>query len=46
MDAVSDGWRVVQFPREELHPFADTDNSYIGYGFILEKWTKGGGGLR
>jgi hypothetical protein len=42
MDAVSDGWRVLQFPREELHPFADTDNSYLGYGFILEKWTKAG----
>ena len=40
MDAVADGWRVVQFPREELHPFADTDNSYLGFGFILEKWTE------
>lgn len=39
LDAVADGWRVVQFPREELHPFADTDNSYLGFGFILEKWT-------
>lgn len=42
MDAVSAGWRVVQFPREELHPFSDTDNSYLGFGFILEKWTTGG----
>jgi hypothetical protein len=41
MDAINDGWRVVQFPREELHPFSDVDNSYLGFGFILERWTSG-----
>ena len=39
MEAMADGWRVVQFPREELHPFSDADNSYLGFGFILEKLT-------
>jgi hypothetical protein len=37
MEAVGDGWRVVQFPRPELHPFSDVDNNYLGYEFILEK---------
>ena len=37
LDAVSDGWRVVQFPRPELYNFTDVDNAYLGYEFILEK---------
>ena len=38
LDAVRDGWRVVQFPRPELYNFTDVDNAYLGYEFILEKF--------
>ena len=38
LDAVRDGWRIVQFPRPELYNFTDVDNSYLGYEFILEKF--------
>jgi len=37
LDAVADGWRIVQFPRPELRPFSDVDNCYLGYEFILER---------
>ena len=37
LDAVRDGWRVIQFPRPELYNFTDVDNAYLGYEFILEK---------
>ncbi len=39
IEAVNDGWRIVQFPRAELYPFSDVDNAYLGYEFILEKST-------
>lgn len=39
IEAVNDGWRIVQFPRAELHQFSDVDNTYLGYEFILEKST-------
>ena len=39
LDAVRDGWRIVQFPRPEVYRFSDLDNSYLGYEFILEKIT-------
>lgn len=38
LDAVSDGWRIVQFPRPELYNFTDVDNTYLTYEFILEKY--------
>ena len=38
LDAVNDGWRIVQFPRPELYNFSDVDNAYLGYEFILEKF--------
>ncbi len=38
LDAVRDGWRIVQFPRPELHNFSDVDNAYLGFEFILEKF--------
>lgn len=38
LDAVSDGWRIVQFPRPELYNFTDVDNAYLTYEFILEKY--------
>ena len=38
LDAVNDGWRIVQFPRPELYNFTDVDNAYLGYEFILEKF--------
>ncbi len=37
LDAVRDGWRIVQFPRPELYNFTDVDNAYLTYEFILEK---------
>lgn len=37
--AVEDGWRIVQFPIPRLSRFSDIDNDYLGYEFILEKWT-------
>ena len=38
LDAVNDGWRIVQFPRPELHSFSDVDNAYLTFEFILEKY--------
>ena len=38
LDAVKDGWRIVQFPRPELYTFTDVDNAYLTYEFILEKF--------
>lgn len=37
IDALADGWRVVQFPRPELRSFSDVDNFYLGYEFVLER---------
>ena len=37
LDAVRDGWRIVQFPRPEVYRFSDMDNAYLGFEFILEK---------
>ena len=37
MAAVSDGWRIVQFPISKLYSFSDVDNDYLGYEFVLEK---------
>jgi hypothetical protein len=36
VEAVRDGWRIVQFPNPALYSFSDTDNRYVGYEFILE----------
>ena len=38
LDAVRDGWRIVQFPRPELYNFSDVDNAYLAFEFILEKF--------
>ena len=38
LDAVADGWRVVQFPVSKLHTYESVDNDYLGYEFILEKF--------
>ena len=38
LDAIRDGWRIVQFPRPELHNFSDVDNAYLTFEFILEKY--------
>ncbi len=37
LDAVRDGWRIVQFPRPELYSFSDVENAYLSFEFILEK---------
>ena len=39
VDAMADGWRVVQFPISKLYAYEGVDNDYLGYEFILEKWT-------
>ena len=38
VEAVADGWRIVQFPISKLYGFSDLDNDYLGFEFILEKW--------
>ena len=38
LEAVNDGWRIVQFPRPELYNFSDVDNAYLTYEFVLEKF--------
>ena len=37
LEAVADGWRVVQFPVINLYEYKDLENDYIGFDFILEK---------
>ena len=37
LEAVRDGWRIVQFPRPELYNFSDVENTYLNFEFILEK---------
>ena len=37
LDAVRDGWRVVQFPVSALYEYKDLDNNYVGFDFVLEK---------
>lgn len=37
LDAVHDGWRIVQFPRPELYSFSDVENAYLNFEFVLEK---------
>lgn len=37
LDAVADGWRIVQFPDAKLYSYQGVDNDYIGFEFILEK---------
>ena len=37
IEALADGWRVVQFPVLKLYSYEDVDNDYLGYEFILEK---------
>ena len=38
LEAVADGWRIVQFPIAKLYEYREVDNDYIGYEFILERW--------
>ena len=38
LDAVADGWRVVQYPINKLYEYKDLENDYVGFDFILEKW--------
>ncbi|MDE2846647.1 MAG: hypothetical protein OXO51_08085 [Gemmatimonadota bacterium] len=37
LDAVADGWRVVQYPINKLYEYKDLENDYVGFDFILEK---------
>ena len=38
LEAVADGWRIVQFPISKLYSYERIDNNYLGFEFILEKW--------
>ena len=38
LEAVADGWRVVQYPIPKLYEYKDLENDYLGFDFILEKW--------
>lgn len=38
LEAVADGWRVVQYPINKLYEYKDLENDYVGFDFILEKW--------
>ena len=38
LEAVADGWRVVQYPIPKLYEYKDLENDYVGFDFILEKW--------
>lgn len=38
VDAMADGWRVVQFPIPTLYEYTELDNRYLGYEFVLERW--------
>lgn len=37
LEAVADGWRVVQYPINKLYEYKDLENDYVGFDFILEK---------
>lgn len=37
LEAVADGWRVVQYPIPKLYEYKDLENDYVGFDFILEK---------
>jgi len=41
LEAIADGWRVVQFPISKLYEHR-IENDYVGYEFILEKWVQAG----
>ena len=36
LEAIRDGWRVLQVPSPQSHPFS-AENTYVGYEFVLEK---------
>ncbi len=38
LEAVAEGWRVVQYPIPKLYEYNDLENDYVGFDFILEKW--------
>lgn len=38
LEAIADGWRVVQYPINKLYEYKDLENDYVGFDFILEKW--------
>ncbi len=41
LDAVADGWRIVQYPIARLYEYKDLENDYVGFDFILEKHFQG-----
>ncbi len=38
IEAMADGWRVVQFPISKLYDYQGMENDYLGFEFVLEKW--------
>ncbi len=41
LDAVADGWQIVQYPIVNLYEYKDLENDYVGFDFILEKRFQG-----
>jgi len=39
IDAVRDGWRILQFPSPQNFPFSE-QNSYVGYEYVLERFDR------
>ena len=39
LEAVADGWRILQFPSPQNYPFT-TENSYVGYEYVLERFDR------
>ena len=37
LEAVADGWRIVQYPIAKLYEYKELENDYVGFDFILEK---------
>ncbi len=38
LDAMADGWQVVQFPVSKMYEYKDLGNDYVGFDYILQKW--------
>lgn len=39
LDAVRDGWRILQFPAPQNYPFSE-QNTYVGYEYVLERFDR------
>ena len=37
LDALADGWRILQLPIPQLYSFSELDNDYLSFEFVLER---------